>query len=104
MNEPEYEKAIELQEEANKKKVSMINMKFAMSNNSVTVGDIVEDRRGKLRVERIAFTGPSILYGSLPCCIYHGPRLTKKGEARKDGVCLPVYQVNLINPTNRILK
>ena len=100
MNEPEYEKAIELQEEANRKKVSMINRTFAMSNNSVTVGDIVEDRREKLRVVSITFTGPSI-YGPLPCCIYHGPRLTKKGEARKDGDRFHVYQVNLINPTNR---
>ena len=68
-----------------------LNKEFALSNNKVKIGDIIEDHRTRIEVEIIdLFCGCSF-----PSCKYSGPRLKKDNTPYKSGEIDTIYQINL---------
>jgi hypothetical protein len=66
-------------------------VQYAKENNLVTIGDIVTDHIGALKVEKITY----YFSNDIPQCVYHGKRLSKKLEPIKRGDHSPAYQSNL---------
>ena len=75
------EREAELQKKA-------VYREFVKSNAKYKIGDIVCDNSDTIRVETISY---SVFYGDISIC-YCGPLLTKKGEPRKDGTKLAVFE------------
>lgn len=69
---------------------------YALSNNTVKEGDIIEDFTGmRIKVDRISVY---VSFG-LPQCVYAGFLLTKKGEISKlKDNRSSIYQENLKKP------
>ena len=76
--------------EAHKKKRAL-QRKYALSNNTFKIGDIVTDHIGSVRVEKILF-----YYDQVPSCVYVGIQITKKGKPVKSGEKRNAYQINLV--------
>lgn len=91
MNLIEYrEKISEINASANKEK-RIAAKEYALSNNYVKVGDIVEDHIGMVLVESI-----KIYISDPPQCVYTGRELTKARKHRKDGKIRDAFQQNLV--------
>lgn len=92
MKQEEYaERLNELNQrfEAEKKKLAT---EFALSNNLVSVGDIIEDHMGRIKVDKISVCN---LLSTRPMCCYFGPEITKQGNPFKNDKTRWVYQSNL---------
>jgi len=72
-------------------KIKALYKLFAMSNNTVKVGDIVEDHYQRVKVEKIGW------YINTPGagCTYTGPLYSKKMVPFKSGARDTMYQENL---------
>lgn len=68
-----------------------LKKEYALSNNTVKVGDIVIDHMGAVKVEKIL-----IYRMDEPSCIYRGIEYTKAGKPTKRGGRRDAYQRNLI--------
>lgn len=73
-----------------KEKCFALAKEFAMSNNTVKVGDVVSRPGMTIIVDRIGIEWGR--YGTFPQCCYSGRMLTKAGEPRKDGAIGYVFQ------------
>jgi len=68
-----------------------IDREFALSNNTVQVGDILFDHSYIVLVEQVrAYSGVTG-----PTCVYEGARLKKDLSPRKDGRRVSVWQQNI---------
>jgi hypothetical protein len=70
-----------------------LDKKYALSNSSVKIGDIVTDHMGSVKVDKI------LIYSSSdyePCCVYRGIEYTKAGKPTKRGNKRDAYQRNLV--------
>lgn len=93
MDIEEYKKQIKaIKDEASTKKKSL-DVAYAMFHNSITLGDVIEDHIGHIKVEKISVEIP--LYQSVPACVYFGVEVTKAGVPYKKGTKRWVYQSNL---------
>jgi hypothetical protein len=93
MNKEECAKGLEEMADEYRKKLNKHYAAYAMSNNPVKEGDIVEDHIGSIRVDKIRINKSC---GScLPECSYKGVMLTKKGDPVKNGKTRWVFQSNL---------
>jgi len=91
MNLEEYKIAIDnisRQAEIEKKRIAT---EYALSNNPVSIGDIVEDHFGKFQVTSVEF-----YYSMPPCCKYRGIELKKDSTPKKNQSNRVVFQSNLI--------
>lgn len=82
------------------KEVSELSTSYALSNNSVKLGDFVTDNTGTIRVDSInTYLG---FYGDgQPQCAYYGIMLTKKNKPFKSGEKRYLYQSNIkLHQTN----
>jgi hypothetical protein len=71
-----------------------VGRQYAFSNNPHSIGDVVTDHIGSIKVEEIKWT---IDHGTLlPTCVYYGVVLKKDGTPTKKGDRRPVWQSNLI--------
>ena len=61
---------------------------YALANNTVAIGDMVIDRIGRVKVDKIVVDGISD-----PCCVYYGVEYTKKGIPFKNGKRRGVYHL-----------
>jgi hypothetical protein len=93
MNEIEYKNKLAEIERVSKQSKYILAQKYAFSNTSVQIGDIVEDHIGRIKVERIKFCIMS--YNSLPDCVFQGIIINKNGSSSKKNTCRDVYQFNL---------
>lgn len=92
MNISEYEnKKKALAKEYDEKKLEL-NKEYALSNNTIKIGDMATDQIGTVKVERIL-----IWNWNAPTCVYRGKEYTKAGKPFKKGGCRVVYQTNLID-------
>lgn len=93
-----------LQKQSIKDQVKRMNMvldrEYALSNNSIKLGDVVEqsDINLKIIVDKINVSYPSTITG-MPGCIYSGRQLTKTGHCYKTGKVAKIWQnrVSIIN-------
>ena len=89
----EYKKQIKaIDDEASTKKKS-IGVEYAMSHNSVAMGDVIEDHIGRIKVEKISVQ--ILSFQSVPVCVYFGVEITKAGAPSKKGTKRWVYQSNM---------
>lgn len=91
MTPEQYEARLKMIREERENQEIKLAKEYAFGNNTIKVGDIVEDHCSSIEVEVIKFTR-SI---SLPCCVYEGKELTRKLVPRKDGARRTVYQSNI---------
>jgi hypothetical protein len=66
-----------------------LHREFAYANNPYKIGDIVADRIGTVKIEKIQIY---LGLNPYPQCVYTGVELTKKGEPKKGGKKRSVYQ------------
>lgn len=98
MNEREYRDKLKELSLEHSAKIKELTREFALSNNTVEIGDVIEDSRGAIKVTSIE-VGRTL--NSLPCCVYKGTVLTKKGVPSKRGTVRAVYQDNVL-PKERV--
>lgn len=91
MNIEEYKTLLKELETKHKADCFKLAKEYAMSNNSVSIGDMVTNGCDAIKVEVIT------VYRSLglPSCAYSGPKFTKAGIPFKNGDQATVYQTNL---------
>lgn len=77
-----------------KKKKQQIYTTYALSSNPYTVGDIIEDHKNRIVVEKISVCF-SPLYPKVTC-VYRGKRLKKDNTEYKSGENGVVYQSSKI--------
>ncbi len=93
MKKREYDDQMVLINEESEAKRRNLMIEYALENNSVQVGDIIEDHAGRIKVDKIKVT--RTLSSRYPQCIYEGEALTKKGVPHKKSFRREVYQSNL---------
>jgi hypothetical protein len=94
MNLDEYkEKIKEIEVRASDEK-NLVAKEYALANNSILIGDIVEDHIGKVLVENISFAFHHV--DRMPLCVYWGMELKKNGTPKISGNKRKVFQSNLI--------
>jgi len=92
MTRTEYKNALNRIQEKTTIKMRELAQRFAQENNPHKIGDIVEDSRNRVKIERISIA----IVGSFPSCVYSGPLLKKKdGKPYKGGRLGTVYQSNM---------
>jgi hypothetical protein len=84
----ELEKQLEMKFEAAKKTLAI---EFAKEHNTITIGDVIEDNVGKIKVEKITY---QYTINGFPTCAYHGVELKKDGTPKKNSY-RQVWQSNL---------
>lgn len=87
----EYEKELKKLNEKHDNELKELAIKFALSNNNVSIGDIVTDHIGSIKVDIIRFH-----LAETPSCVYCGIQHTKTGKPFKNKERRRVYQTNLI--------
>ena len=75
-------------------KKRVLSRDYALSNNSVEVGDIVKSARGSILVDEVKFIAS--VRGELPGCSYWGKVLTRAGVPRKDGSRMRIHQSEVL--------
>jgi len=89
----EYKKRIKaIEDEAGVKKKSL-GVEYAMSHNSIAIGDVIEDHIGRIKVEKISVQ--MISSGNAPICVYFGIEITKAGTPSQKGTKRWANQSNL---------
>jgi len=93
------EEFIALHEEEEKRhegKMRAIDKAYAITNSPVKVGDIIEDHKCKMRVEKLCFVRCGYDYKrTTSCCAYKGVKLKKDGTPLKKQDNEAVYQYNI---------
>lgn len=90
----EFYQRLEILKNEYDSKVDEAKIEYALSNNTIKIGDIITDHIGSIKVIEINVATP---FGSkLPCCLYNGREYTKKGEPKKNGGVRDVWQCNLV--------
>jgi hypothetical protein len=87
------EKKRELTEQHDRDMVKL-NREYALSNNTVKVGDTVKSNRVAIIVDNIRIG--RIYRTEEPCCVYFGVMLTKKGRPYKSGERNSIWQNDVI--------
>lgn len=64
---------------------------FAISNNTIKIGDIIKDHNGTIKVEviRVYLSNP-------PQCVYNGVELNKDNTPNKKGTKRDIFQINIL--------
>lgn len=91
MNKEEFDEAIAQANNRAEKERRMISKTYAMANNPYSIGDVIEDHIGFIRIEKILIN----CIDEYPACVYQGLALTKKLEPRKDGSRRDMWQRNV---------
>lgn len=95
----EYRQKLKEFEIEYKDKKDILCQEFAMSNNPYKVGDILQDYRQIIRVEKIKWT--FIFPSNIPECIYFGTELTAKlTPKKKQSIDACMYQSNVKRKLN----
>lgn len=84
-------KEIELKAKTEKEKLMK---EYAISNNTVVIGEVIEDHIGRIKVEKISFV---LSHDGSPHCVYFGIEFTKAGTLSKRENKRWIHQTNLIN-------
>lgn len=68
-----------------------LDIKYALSNNDIEIGDIVSDNINTIKVEKIHVDTP--WRGNMPRAYYEGIRLTKQLKPFKNGDKIYIHNV-----------
>jgi len=70
--------------------------RYALSNNTLKVGDIATDHMGSVVIEEIKIDINSVFSDLLAQCVYIGQELKKNGQPTTKQKRRDVYQSNLV--------
>ena len=90
MDFEEYELKINELKHQHNRDIHNLKKEYAMANNTVKIGEVVQDHIGKIIVESIG-----VYYADKPECFYCGTELKKNGEPRIKKSTRTVYQTNI---------
>jgi len=94
MTEQEYRIALIAIDKEKELKIKALKSEFTLSNNTISVGDVIEDYIGFGLVEKISW---SHAYGyQLPECSYYCKSLRRDLKPFKNGESRWIFQSNLI--------
>ncbi len=94
MNKQEMDDAIEEARDNFEARRQRIWRKYAVDNNTVEIGDIVESSQGRVKVDHMK---PTFSYcAKYPEMLYYGPRLCVDGTPSKTGERLQIHQSALL--------
>lgn len=96
----EYLKEKEKLLKLHKDRISTLNKKYVTDNNTIEKGDIIEDHRCVIKVDKLTCY---IDITGIPKCRYHGYQLTKKHIPYKNGNRETVEEssINKITPKKK---
>ena len=95
MDKKEFEKQKQVLKDTYEKELVNLQKQYARLNNSVKIGDIIQDWRGTLiKVDKMQIITSSFT-NEYPEYIYEGLKVTKKGILFKDGTSDDIYQSDL---------
>lgn len=80
MTQQEYDELLNKIRTETQEKEKNLARQFAMSNNTVKVGDIVSDYAGRVKVTKVKFT--MVGARNYPECVYEGNELNKDGTIK----------------------
>jgi hypothetical protein len=80
---------IQINKEANLKRLQ-VGRKFAISNNTISIGDKITDHIGSIIVQKI-----TVYHSEIPQCVYDGVEINKNGKENKKGKTRAVYESNI---------
>lgn len=92
----DYELRLKEINERFEKEKKELAKEYAFSNSTYSIGDIITDSVGSIKIELIQYTVGGSFYSKHPQCVFSGVELkkdltpTKKGEKRK------IYQSSII--------
>jgi hypothetical protein len=72
------------------REVQRLGREYALANNPIRVGDVVQDHKGLIVVAEIG-----VFYADVPYCLYTGERVTQKGAPFIRGGERTVHQCNV---------
>lgn len=93
MTKEEYKKCVKLLDSEYEVKKNSIMREYAFSNSNISVGDVITDHIGTIRVKNIKWREETSY--SLPSCVYYGQPLKKDGTETIKKENRAVYQENL---------
>ena len=93
MTVEEYEIKLEAIRNAAISEEKKLKRECAFSNNPYSIGDIIEDHIGKIRIEKIRWV---VTYNAnIPECVYTGIVLKKDGTPAKKEESRQIWQSNI---------
>ena len=96
MTKEEFIALHEEEEKRHENAMRAIDKVYALSNNPVNVGDVIEDHKCRMKVEKICFLRCRMDYiNNTSCCAYRGVKLKKDGTPSKKQDNEAVYQYNI---------
>lgn len=95
MTKEEFISAHEEEEQRHEDRMRIIDREYALSNNPVKVGDIIEDHCTKIRVDKVLFRRCFDYKRDTSSCAYKGTKLKKDGTPTKIPKVETVYQYNV---------
>ena len=78
MTKEELRQKIDAETQRHNQSIKNIKIQYCNENNTVKIGDIVEDHFGKIKVEKIGY-----YLSDIPECFYSGIILNKNGSVTK---------------------
>lgn len=95
MNEKEYKSKLNDLEEEHARKIQFLKRDFALSNQSMQIGDkITNNTPETIIIDKVKY-GTRFM-GKLPECVYQGYVLTKAGKPRKDKQRAMIFQSEIV--------
>ncbi len=95
MTVDEYHAELNAMKTRHEKEIKEFKTQYALSNNQYKIGDIIQDRYGIMKIEKITVSAG--IAGSYPECVYAGMQLTKNLKpAKKQLKNRLVWQSNII--------
>jgi len=94
MNKTEFEKQKQVLKDTYEKELDKLKTEYALSNNSVKIGDIISSSICIIKVEKILVAKQSY-FSDLPECRYKGKKIKKDGKFFKDNSDDIIYQSDL---------
>lgn len=101
----EYKEKVRIIKKRADEQICVVAKEYAFSHNVVSVGDIVTDHIGSIKVEQIKYTMDDI-----PACVYYGQELKKDKTPKKIQSTRRVHSANMLqhdrqkHETHTILK
>jgi len=93
MTKEEYLNNLETLSKMHSHSIERLAKKYALSNNDISVGDVITDQLGSIRVKEVS-TSTSFTR-DLPECIYRGEKCTKKGKPTRGDSNRWLWQSNI---------
>lgn len=95
MTKEELDAGIAAIQKRSKQEIIDLQKEYALSNNTVKVGDSIKDKSGAIGIVRKIQVYRGGLGGTYPECCYVCDNITKKGTVNKLNPTITIFQSNI---------